>query len=166
MPPTPTAAATNASVTPQAAIRRATVADLSALVQLEHATFEHDRLSARQWHRHLHSDSAVVLVAARGQGLAGAAVLFFRSGNRIARLYSIATAARARGEGIGARLLAACERVARRRRCDRLRLEVRQDNLAAQRLYERHGYHRIAEVEAYYEDGADAWRYEKALTSG
>lgn len=152
-----------ASGTPQAAIRRATVADLSALVQLEHATFEHDRLSARQWHRHLYSDSAVVLVAARGRELAGAAVLFFRSGSRVARLYSIATAASARGEGIGTRLLGACERVALRRRCDRLRLEVRQDNLAAQGLYERHGYRRIAEVEAYYEDGADAWRYEKTL---
>jgi ribosomal protein S18 acetylase RimI-like enzyme len=40
---------------------------------------------------------------------------------------------------------------------------VRQDNLAAQRLYERHGYRRIASVVAYYEDGADAWRYEKTL---
>ena len=164
MPPTPITSPMHASGTPQAAIRRATVADLSALVQLEHATFEHDRLSARQWQRHLHSDSAVVLVAARGRELAGAAVLFFRSGSQVARLYSIATAARARGEGIGAQLLGACERVARRRRCDRVRLEVRHDNPAAQRLYERHGYRRIAAVEAYYEDGADAWRYEKTLT--
>jgi [ribosomal protein S18]-alanine N-acetyltransferase len=163
VPPTPTPSATSASGTPQAAIRRATVADLSALVQLEHATFEHDRLSERQWHRHLHSDSAVVLAAARDRALAGAAVLFFRSGSRVARLYSIATAASARGEGIGTQLLDACERVARRRRCGRLRLEVRQDNLAAQRLYERHGYRRIASVVAYYEDGADAWRYEKTL---
>jgi ribosomal-protein-alanine N-acetyltransferase len=164
VPPHSIAATMPVSGTPRAAIRRATVADLSALVELEHATFEHDRLSARQWQRHLHSDSAVVLVAARGRELAGAAVLFFRSGNRVARLYSIATAASARGEGIGARLLDACERVARRRRCDRVRLEVRQDNLAARRLYEGHGYRRIAGIEAYYEDGADAWRYEKALT--
>lgn len=164
MPPTPTPFVTSASGTPQAAVRRATVADLPALVQLERATFEHDRLSERQWHRHLQSDSAVVLVAVRGRALAGAAVLFFRSGSQVARLYSIATAASARGEGIGAQLLGACERVACRHRCDRLRLEVRQDNLAAQRLYERHGYRRIASVAVYYEDGADAWRYEKALT--
>ena len=164
MPPPSITAATTASRTPRAAIRRATVAELSALVQLENATFEHDRLSARQWHRHLHSDSAVVLVAARGRELAGAAVLFFRSGSRVARLYSIATAPSARGEGIATQLLAACERVALRRRCDRVRLEVRQDNLAAQRLYERHGYRRIAAALAYYEDGADAWRYEKTPT--
>ncbi|HEX7769331.1 MAG TPA: GNAT family N-acetyltransferase, partial [Dokdonella sp.] len=58
--------------------------DLPALVQLEQASFTHDRLSARQWRRHLHGTSAVVLVAARGRVLAGAAVLFFRSGSRIA----------------------------------------------------------------------------------
>lgn len=163
MPPLPTRPATSASGSPQAAVRRATELDLPALVGLEHATFEHDRLSARQWRRHLSSESASVLVAARGRELAGAAVLFFRVGSRLARLYSIATAATARGEGIGSRLLDACERAARRRHCTRLRLEVRHDNLAAQRLYERHGYRRIAAIKAYYEDGADAWRYEKTL---
>lgn len=162
MPPSPNAASI-AREPPRAIVRRATSVDLSLLVALEDATFEHDRLSARQWRTHLHSPRAVVLVAACGPALAGAAVLFFRAGSKVARLYSIATAASARGQGIGALLLAACERVARRRRCDRVRLEVRQDNLAAQRLYERHGYRRIAAVEAYYEDGADAWRYEKTL---
>jgi ribosomal protein S18 acetylase RimI-like enzyme len=40
---------------------------------------------------------------------------------------------------------------------------VRADNAAALRLYERGGYRRIARLRAYYEDGADGWRYEKAL---
>jgi ribosomal protein S18 acetylase RimI-like enzyme len=55
------------------------------------------------------------------------------------------------------------EKAAADRGCRRLRLEVRQDNAAAIRLYERRGYRRFAARGTYYEDGADAWRYEKCL---
>lgn len=144
-------------------VRRAAPADLAALVELENASFAGDRLSLRQWRHHLHSASAWVLVGAHGPRIAGAAVVFFRSGSGVARLYSIAVSERERGHGLGARLLEAVERIARRRRCDRLRLEVRRDNRAAQRLYERSGFQRIAEIPAYYEDGEDAIRYEKPL---
>jgi ribosomal protein S18 acetylase RimI-like enzyme len=41
---------------------------------------------------------------------------------------------------------------------------VRQDNPAAIALYESRGYARIGVRKAYYEDGADAWRYARALT--
>ena len=44
-----------------------------------------------------------------------------------------------------------------------MRLEVRADNAAARKLYESTGYARIAVLPDYYEDGAAAWRYEKAL---
>ena len=93
----------------------------------------------------------------------GSALLFFRRGSALARLYSLATATAARGRGIGKALLQAAEAEARRRGAARLRLEVRRDNAAAVQLYEKHGYHRIAELAAYYDDGADAWRYEKSL---
>ncbi|MGB3840666.1 MAG: GNAT family N-acetyltransferase, partial [Rhodanobacter sp.] len=49
------------------------------------------------------------------------------------------------------------------RGCDRLRLEVRPDNAAAIRLYERAGFRRFGAYRRYYEDGTDAWRYEQAL---
>lgn len=144
-------------------MRRATVDDLSALVALEQATFSLDRMSERQWRRHLDSVSAEVLVAVRERQLIGAAIVFYRSGQDIARLYSIAVAASERGMGTGAVLLSAVEQAARRRGSRRLRLEVRADNAAAQRLYERAGYHAFGRHAAYYEDGADARRYEKSL---
>lgn len=147
-------------------IRRAADADLVALLELENASFAGDRMTSRQWRRHLRSDSARVLVAVRARRLAGAAVLFFRLRSRVARLYSIAVAADARGQGIGEALLEAAERAASRRGCDRLRLEVRVDNAGAQRLYERRGYRRFGRRAAYYEDGHDAWRYDKRLSAG
>lgn len=144
-------------------IRRATQSDLAALIELENSSFASDRMHPRQWRRHLDSLSAEVLVATSHGRLLGAAVLFFRAHSRIARLYSIAVAGAARGGGIGEALLAASERAAVRHGCDRLRLEVRADNAAAQRLYERADYRRFGRHRGYYEDGQDALRYEKIV---
>lgn len=142
-------------------IRRATRNDLTALLELEHASFDHDRISRAQFRRHLDSASACVLVADDNGVVRGAALIFFRRGSLHARLYSIAIAHAARGRGLGAALLDAAEREARARGCDTLRLEVRTDNASAIALYEHRGYRRVALEPAFYENGADAWRYVK-----
>jgi [ribosomal protein S18]-alanine N-acetyltransferase len=147
-------------------IRRARPADLAALVDLENRVFTADRMSARQWRHHLHSETAGVLVAERTGGIVGAAAVFFHSAHDIARLYSIAVAPEARGEGLGEALLDAAEQLARRRRSRSMRLEVRSDNGPAQRLYERRGYARFGVRARYYADGRDALRYEKAFVRG
>ena len=145
-------------------VRRAIPADLDALVALEQHTFDSDRLSRAQYRRHLGSDSALVLVAdGAGPSLAGAAVVFFRKGSVVARLYSLATAAEERGKGVASALMTAATEAARDRGCRVLRLEVRADNVAAIGLYERLGYRRIGRLPAYYDDGADGWRYERSL---
>jgi len=145
-------------------VRRAELSDLDDLVTLEDSSFATDRLSRAQFRRHLDSETAQVLVAsAAHRNFLGTAVVFFRKGTKVARLYSIATHAEARGKGVGTALLEAAEQEAKRRRCHALRLEVRTDNEVATRLYERLGYARIGHYERYYGDGADAWRYEKAL---
>jgi ribosomal protein S18 acetylase RimI-like enzyme len=144
-------------------IRPARPADLDALVALERHAFTTDHLSRRQYRRHLGSASAAVLAAVAARRLLGKAVVFFRRGSAIARLYSIAVRADARGRGVGEALLTAAERCARARGCRTMRLEVRQDNAGAIRLYERLGYRRFGAIAGFYEDGADAWRYEKRL---
>ncbi len=145
-------------------VRRAESSDLDDLVALEERTFDSDRLSRAQYRRHLDSDSAQVLVAsANHRNFLGTAVLFFRKGSGVARLYSLATQPEARGKGVGSALLEASAHTARRRGCRALRLEVRADNALAISLYERLGFRRIGGYARYYQDGADAWRYEKAL---
>lgn len=145
-------------------VRRAELSDLEDLVALEESSFATDRLSREQYRRHLDSETAQVLVAsANHRRFLGTAVVFFRKGTKVARLYSIATHAEARGKGVGSALLEASEQLARRRGCTVLRLEVRTDNDTAIRLYERLGYDRIGRYARYYGDGSDAWRYEKKV---
>ncbi|HKT42923.1 MAG TPA: N-acetyltransferase [Rhodanobacteraceae bacterium] len=146
-------------------IRRATRADVDALLALEEATFDSDRISRAQWRRHIESSSAAVFVGGTPGRADAAAVVFYRRNARTARLYSLAVGSHARGTGLGGALLAAAETDARTRGCTSMRLEVRSDNPAAIALYERRGYRRIARLPGFYEDGADGWRYVKVLTT-
>ncbi len=145
-------------------VRRAETSDLDDLVTLEDRTFDSDRMTRDQYRRHLDSDSALVLVAsANHRRFLGTAVVFFRKGSRVARLYSLASQPESRGKGVGTALVEATEAAARQRRCTCLRLEVRTDNASAIKLYERLGYRWIGLLPNYYQDGADGWRYEKQL---
>lgn len=137
--------------------------DLGALAELEQAVFAGDRMSLRQFRHHLTAPSSDLIVAISAAGLHGYALLFRRRGSPLARVYSIAVATAARGQGLGDRLLQRLESMARAYGLTELRLEVRKDNAAAIALYERRGYHRFGERLGYYEDGADAWRLRKSL---
>lgn len=145
-------------------VRPARLADLAALVALEQRSFATDRLTRRQFRHHLLGrGNSLLLVAVAGGRLHGNALVLFRAGARLARLYSIVVAPEARGRGTGERLLRRVERESRARGAGELALEVRQDNAAAIAMYERRGYRRVGDKPAYYEDGAPAWRYLKPL---
>ena len=150
-------------MTTQVHVRSARAADLDALVELEHHTFTTDRVSRAQYRRHIAGATAAVLVAENDSRVLGSAVVFFRRGSDGARLYSVAVSDRARGQGIGDILVAAAEQAARHRGSRRIYLEVRHSNAGAIRLYERRGYRRIGVLPGFYEDGEDAWRYQKDL---
>lgn len=147
----------------RARVRPARRADLPALAALEQRAFRGDRLSARQFRHHLRNPAAWFAVAGPPGDPRGMALVFFRRGSTVARLYSIMVAPAARGRGLGLRLLRAAEAAARRRGCRELRLEVRADNAAALGLYAGAGYRRLARLPRYYEDGADGWRHARRL---
>lgn len=146
-------------------MRAAETADVTELATLEQATFDSDRLSRRSFRRLVSVPSATLLVARADRVLAGYALVFFRAGSTVARLYSIAVDARYRGRGVAGQLMAAAEAAARARGCERFRLEVRVDNAAAIRLYERLGFAMSDRIGGYYEDGGDALRMQKAVVA-
>jgi [ribosomal protein S18]-alanine N-acetyltransferase len=146
-----------------AALRPADAKDLAALIALEQSSFDTDRLSPRQFRTHLSNPNALLWVANVDGNLAGYGLVFTRASTRVARLYSLCVAQSARGAGWGARLLDQLEKRARERGAERMRLEVRANNLAARTLYETRGYGLLRLLPAYYQDGADGVRLEKAL---
>lgn len=147
-------------------IRDGTDADLSALTEIEARSFASDRLSRRSLRRFLSTASARLRVARADGKVLGYYLVLHRAGSTLARLYSVAVDRRARGSGLGARLVADAEGIASRLGRKVLRLEVRADNLQAIRLYERHGYCRIGAYRQYYADKTDALRYEKHIGPG
>ena len=146
-------------------LRPARPADLAALLALE-AMFPGDRLSPRQFRRHLASPRARLRVAMFKGTLAAYALTLLRRGSAVARLYSIAVDPAWRGHGLGAALLIDAQEQALRAGCDRLRLEVRADNAAAIALYRHAGFREFGRHPCYYEDGCDALRFEKLLAPG
>jgi len=142
-------------------IRPAGAEDVDALVEIEAASFETDRISRRSFRRFLTSPRATCLVAVSGGEVRGYALVLHRAGTTLARLYSIAVGAPRRG--LGRTLLEAAEAAARRHGCLYLRLEVREDNPAAIAVYHSAGYRRFGEYPDYYGDHAAALRFEKRL---
>jgi ribosomal protein S18 acetylase RimI-like enzyme len=148
---------------PDIRIRPAEPADLAALTALEARVFRTDRIPRRGFRRFLASPSAAVLVAVRGEELAGYALVLFRANAGVARLYSIAVAPEAGRRGIGTALLAAAEEAAMARGCAVLRLEVHERNAAAIARYRKAGYAVFGRHSDYYEDRGHALRFEKRL---
>lgn len=160
------ATAASADATGPVRIVRASPGDLSALASLEEESFSGDRISVRSWKRLISSPSAIVIVArpgGPGSSLHGAAVVLQRAKSSVARLYSIAVARAARGRGLSGRLLEEAQRMSADHGAAVLRLETRVDNRSAQRLFKSHGFVAIGTKPGYYEDGADALRFQKFL---
>lgn len=144
-------------------VRVADKEDITALLQLEVANFETDRLSRKQFLHFIQSQTAAVLVVEKDHMVVGAAVIMFRKNSAIARLYSIAVDPTLLGQGISQKLHERIVTLALEKGCSEIRLEVRPDNPRAIQFYRKNDYQAIGEYEAFYEDGADALRMSKSL---
>ncbi|MBE7220501.1 MAG: GNAT family N-acetyltransferase [Caulobacteraceae bacterium] len=144
-------------------MRDAVVADLDAVEALEDRVFDGDELSRRSLRYYIAAPTARFLVLEEAGALVGDAIVAFRKGARVARLYSVAIHPDHAGRGHGRRLLAASEAAAAERGAKSLRLEVRADNAPAIALYRKAGYAEFGRYDDYYEDGAAALRFEKPL---
>ncbi|MDD3450179.1 MAG: GNAT family N-acetyltransferase/peptidase C39 family protein [Gammaproteobacteria bacterium] len=144
-------------------IRPADLSDIDALVAIENRCFETDRLSRRSFRYMLTKANSSLLVEASEGVIRGYALVLYNAGTSLARLYSIAVDPDHRGRQLGGELLRAAEASALEAGCAYMRLEVRQDNEAAQRLYQVLGYQKFGTWLDYYEDHEEAVRYEKLL---
>jgi ribosomal-protein-alanine N-acetyltransferase len=133
--------------------------DVEALVELELVLFADDAWSAQTWWGELAQDATrrYLLVEDAGRVLAYGGV---QVGGSEADVMTIAVAPQQQGRGLADALLSRLERAAADAGATALLLEVRADNLAAHRLYVRHGFERLAVRRAYYRTRSgpvDAW---------
>ncbi|WP_233468361.1 GNAT family N-acetyltransferase/peptidase C39 family protein [Zooshikella ganghwensis] len=146
-------------------IRPARPDDLSALLAIEQICFTSDRLSKRSFKHFLHSSTVSLAVAQNSQAdtILGYVLILYHRGTSLARLYSIAVHPQAQGQGIAQKLIHYSELQATERHCSFMRLEVRLDNQAAIRIYQRMGYKSFGIYKEYYEDNEDALRLQKRI---
>ena len=145
-------------------IRKAGRDDLDRIDAIEAASFSADRFARRNLARLLSSKSAAILLAETERGAAlGYVLLLFRKGAKTARLYSLAATPAARGRGAATALVRAAFQCAIERGAGRIRLEARQSNAPAIRLYERAGFEVIKTLPGYYDDGETALKMEARL---
>jgi len=138
---------------PEATLRDLEWTDLARLAELEQQLFADDAWSEATWWSELAGRPRrdyVVAVAPDGAvaGYAGLDV----SGD-VADVMTVATAPGRRGRGIGRLLLDELVRRATARGVEAVLLEVRADNDAARRLYDRAGFEVISVRRRYYQPG-------------
>ena len=148
---------------PTVTLRRGRLCDVAVLLALERAVFRTDVVSRRSFRHFVGSPNASLIVAEAGGQLAGYVLVLYPPRAKHARIYSIAVAPHFARRGVGRRLLAAAEEAARRRCRQAMRLEVRTRNKRAIARYEKSGYRLFGRHHDYYDDHADALRFEKPL---
>ena len=144
-------------------LRRATLDDLDAIMDLETDTFASDAWSRASMRAELGSRHGYYLVVPRLEAphpdaaIAGYAGLLAPHGSGQADIQTIAVAADARRRGLGRALMVALLDEARRRQATEVFLEVRADNPNAEALYASLDFEKIAVRPKYYQpDGVDA----------
>ncbi len=145
-------------------IRKARLGDLTQLVELENLCFDYEQLSRRNFHWMIKKAHSLFLILEYRTEIVGYGLVLINSGTSLARLYSICTLKKYQGHGLATKLIEELEvQAADKKDCAYLRLEVREDNRAAIKLYQKLGYVKFTEKEDYYDDGMTAVCFEKRI---
>ncbi len=142
--------------------------DLPGLLAIEQQCFSGDRISPRQM-RYMLSHAKAVCWVAEDQNtsgppeLIGYGLCLHPALPRPARLYSLAVLPKWSGQGIANRLCELLIKALVELGYQRLRLEVADTNTAAKGLYQRLGFHSIAKLPGYYDNGDNGVRMERQL---
>lgn len=145
-------------------IRKVKVSDIPQLVILENKSFNYDQLSRRNFQWMIKKGNSLFLVLEYKSTLIGYGLVLMNRGTSLARLYSICTLKEYQGHGLASKLIKQLEeKAADDEDCAYLRLEVKENNKSAIKLYEKLGYTKFTEKEDYYDDGKAAWCYEKRI---
>lgn len=149
-------------------IRPATPADAEAIDRIEHASFVHagERFNSRRVRYLLGTHRAIVRVAEiDGQVVGWVVGMIGGKPERWGRIYALAVHPDVRGRKLGARLLKDMIGLLQSHHAGRIFLEVRADNNAAIKLYERAGFVPCQTLPNYYGHSLPALRMDLSTTA-
>ncbi len=139
-------------------IRKAELRDFFKLLRLEKLCFQADSWPWIDILAALTFPETVRIVAEKDETLVGFVIGDRRRHRDMGWIASIAVHPAHRRQGLGARLLEACERDLDTRH---IRLSLRPSNQGALELYQKHGYSQVDRWRRYYRGGEDALVMEK-----
>jgi ribosomal-protein-alanine acetyltransferase len=132
-------------------VQHASLKDLETLYKIEKECFTHEAFSKEQISYFLKASNAVSLVAQVNGETAGFIMgLIEQYGkSRIGHIYTIDVAPKYRRIGVGLRLLEEIEKDFIKKGAETCFLEVRINNLAARKLYQKLGYTELGKINNY-----------------
>lgn len=143
-----------------AVLRRATTEDFSLIRCLEDDIFPEDPWTDGMIAEELASTARVYFIAEEPTdadsvegGIASTSLPLGYGGVSLgpdADIMTIGVSMSARGRGVGSALMEALKFAAMSAGAERIFLEVRESNVAAQKLYEKHGFDRIGRIRRYF----------------
>lgn len=143
-------------------MRSIKLADLPEICNIESLCFTQDRFNKRQF-KYLITQAKAMHFAASAEGKVCAYCIVLIRNPSLLRVYAIAVAPSMARKGVGSLLLQTLEAQARKKGFLKIILEVRADNIQAQRFYRKHGYQTFATYNSYYQDACAAIRMVKIL---
>jgi len=135
-------------------IENASIQDLDKLCKIEMECFSREAFSKQQIASLLANYNALSLVAKINSETVGFIIgmIHIERNSLVGHILTIDVLPKYRRKGIAQRLLQEIEKIFAEKNVKTCRLEVREDNVAALRLYERLGYKRISKLKYYYGD--------------
>ena len=133
-------------------IETATLKLLDKLYEIERESFEKEAFSKQQIRYLLTDYNAISFVARIENEIVGFAIgrLEVTRGTLYGHILTLETLPSHRRKGVGQRLLGELERLFNEKGASESRLEVREDNVVAIRLYQKLGYKPVGKLERYY----------------
>jgi len=146
-------------------IRQATIEDSDALWRIEKECFTVEAFTKEQIEYLLEASTGVSLVAQINHEIVGfiISLIYPRNKMRVGHIYTIDVLTKHRRKGVASRLLSELERIFMGKGVKACYLEVRLDNVAARRLYKKHGYVEMEQLRDHYGRGAHGIRLRKLL---
>jgi len=135
-------------------IENASIQDLDKLCKIEMECFSREAFSKQQIASLLANYNSLSLVAKINSETVGFIIgmMHIERNSLVGHILTIDVLPKYRRKGIAQRLLQEIEKIFAEKNVKACRLEVREDNVAALRLYERLGYKRISKLKYYYGD--------------